>query len=183
MVMLSRPNSEISQTRPRTGVQSLVWLLCCLGSVYAAEPARPIPLVGYSELRTNLPGGRHANVRTTRAMVVNVDGTQRRSVAAELADGPDVSTQFAGWSPDGTLAVIGRGWQSPENAQWEEEHKTFRHVKEGYLLDTYLVDLATSKAENVTAVERISFYNSGVFFWPNDPTKNWSIRMPTTFRA
>ena len=29
-------------------------------------------LVGYNEFRTNLPGGRHANVRTTRAMVMRI---------------------------------------------------------------------------------------------------------------
>ena len=64
-----------------------------------------------------------------------------------------------------------RGWESAENAQWEEEHKTFRFTPEGWLVDSYLVDVATGKAENVTGVERVSFYNSGLFFWPNDPTK------------
>ena len=38
-------------------------------------------------------------------------------------------------------------------------------------MDYYLVDLATRKAENITAVDRLSIYNSGVFFWPNDLTK------------
>jgi TolB protein len=38
-------------------------------------------------------------------------------------------------------------------------------------LDSYLVDLASGKAENVTAVQRISFYNGGLFFWPNDSSK------------
>lgn len=28
--------------------------------------------------------------------------------------------------------------------------------------------LSSGQAENVTAVERVSFYNSGLFFWPND---------------
>ena len=128
-------------------------------------------LIGYSELRTDVPGGRHANVRTMRAMVVKADGTGRREMAGELASDADTSTQFAGWSPDGKTAIIHRGWNSPENAQWEEEHKTFRFTEEGCLLDCYLVDLATGKAENITAVDRVSFYNSGVFFWPNDPTK------------
>src|SRR5207253_740066 len=40
-----------------------------------------------------------------------------------------------------------------------------------WLLDTYLLELATGKATNVTAVERVSNYNSGLFYWPNDPTK------------
>jgi TolB protein len=144
------------------------WLLFVyIAALSAQEPSPSDALVGYTELQTNLPGGRHANMR---AAVVNADGSGTRLVAPELANEPDSWTQFAGWSPDGRTAVLGRGWQSPENARWEEEHKTFRHTREGWLLDAYLVDIATGQAANVTAVERISFYNS-VFFWPGDPTK------------
>lgn len=135
------------------------------------EPPMSLPLVGYNEHRTNLPGGRHANVITNRAMVVKADGTERRSIGGELVNEAGTWTQFAGWSPDGKTAVVLRGWESVENAQWEEEHKTFRFTPEGWLVDSYLVDLATGKVENVTGVERVSFYNSGLFFWPNDPTK------------
>jgi Tol biopolymer transport system component len=127
-------------------------------------------LIGYTEFQSNLPGGRHANGRTMRAYVVNADGSGRRAIGAELADRPDSWTQFAGWSPDGRTAVVHRGWESPENARWEEEHKTFRFNAEGWLLDSYLVDMATGKAQNVTAVERVSFYNTA-FFWPGDGTK------------
>lgn len=138
--------------------------------VAADEPVPRQPLVGFTELQTSLPGGRHANVRTMRAVVVRADGSGRRHLTPELSTEPDTWTQFAGWSPDGGTAVVGRGWQSPANAQWEEEHKTFRHTAEGWLYDAYLVDIATGQATNVTAVERVSFYNS-IFFWPGDPTK------------
>jgi TolB protein len=148
-------------------VLTLVWLLS--QSDLGATPPRP--LLGYTELRTNLPGGRHANIRTMRACVVESDGTGRRLLAPELAEQADSWTQFAGWSPDGTTAVLGRGWQSPENAQWEEEHKTFRFVPEGWLYDTYLFDLMSGKSTNVTAIDRVSFYNSGVFFWPKNQAK------------
>lgn len=131
----------------------------------------PIPLIGYTEFQTNLPGGRHANERTMRAMVVRADGSDRRPLAAELADNPNAWTQFVGWSPDGRTAIVARGWQDPENAKWEEEHKTFRFTKEGWSLDSYLVDLAAGKTTNVTAVDRVSFYNGGLFYWPNEPTK------------
>src|SRR5438876_831725 len=34
-----------------------------------------------------------------------------------------------------------------------------------------LVDLATGATTNLTAIERVSFHNSGLFFWPGDPAK------------
>jgi TolB protein len=131
----------------------------------------PEPLIGYTELRTDLPGGRHANVATTRATVVRLDGTGRRRIGEGLVREPDSSTHFAGWSPDGRLAIVGSGWESPENARWEEEHRQFRYTAEGWRYDVNLVDLATGAATNLTAVDRVSFHNSGLFFWPGDPTK------------
>ncbi len=142
------------------------------GSLFAASVAkRPRELIGFTEFRTNLPGGRHANGITMRAGVVRADGTHHRLVASELSRKPNTWTQFAGWSPDGRQAIIGSGWESPENAAWEEEHKTFRFTREGWLCDTLLLNLASGKLTNVTAVERASFYNTGVFFWPKDPKK------------
>ena len=131
----------------------------------------PDSLIGYTELHTNLPGGRHANVTTMRAMVVRADGTGRHALAESLTGEANAWTQFAGWSPDGRTAVIGRGWESPENGAWEEEHKTFRFNADGWLYDMYLLDLASGTLTNLTAVERVSFHNSGLFFWPNDPSK------------
>ena len=139
-----------------------VFSICATLLADAASP----PLIGYTELRTDLPGGRHANVRTMRSVVVNVDGTGRRELGAELADRPDAWTQFAGWSPDGRQAVISRGWQDPGNARWEEEHKTFRMEAGKWMLDSCLLDLATGRLTNLTAVERVSHYNGGLFFLP-----------------
>jgi arylsulfatase A len=136
------------------------------------RPAWPDTLIGYTEFRTNLPGGRHANVTTQRACVVGASGRERQVVAESLAKGkPHTWTQFAGWSLDGKLAIIGNGWESPQNAAWEEEHRQFRFSAEGWLYDTCLVDLATGVVENVTAVERASFYNTGVYFWPGENTE------------
>lgn len=128
-------------------------------------------LIGYTVMRTNLPGGRHANIRTMRAHVMNSDGTAAHEIAGDLVTEPDTWTQFAGWSPDGTTAIVARGWQSPENAAIEEERKGFHFTKDGWLLDSYLVDVATGITKNVTSVDRVSFYNGGLFFWPGDATK------------
>jgi Tol biopolymer transport system component len=157
--------------RIRFGVLHFLWFWSLCSTANPAEPIRPSLLVGYNEHRTNLPGGRQANVSTNRAMLVKADGSGQRRLAADLANEAGAWTQFAGWSPDGKTAVIGRGWESVENARWEEEHKTFRFSQEGWLYDSYLVDMATEKAVNVTATERVSFYNTGLFFWPNDPQK------------
>ena len=122
--------------------------------------------IGYTEYRTNLPT-RYDNQITSRAFVVRRDGTERHMLAEELAREPHSWTQFAGWSPDGKQAIIGRGWESPENGAWEEEHKTFR-MTEGWLYDMCLLDMETGKLVNVTGVERVSNYNGGLFFVPGE---------------
>ena len=137
----------------------------------AAISNNSAPFIGYTELRTDLPGGRAANVFTMRACVVRADGTGRSEVAPQLVTNANSWTQFAGWTPDGRQAIILSGWESRENAAWEEEHKTFRMVDGAWLMDAWLVDMATGKAINVTTVERVSHYNSGLFFWPNDPQR------------
>lgn len=137
----------------------------------ATDPELPNLWIGYNEHRTNLPGGRLANISTNRAMIVKADGTERRQLGGELVNEPEAWTQFAGWSPDGRTAIVGRGWESVENAKWEEKNKTFRFNAEGWLYDTFLIDVDSGKATNVTAVERVSFYNSGLFYWQNNPEK------------
>lgn len=145
-------------------------------AIFAAIQKRAAPswadgLIGFTEMRTDLPGGRQANIRTMRARIAKMDGSENREVAAQLVDSPDAWTQFAGWSPDGKTAMIARGWESAENAKIEEEQKTFHFTKEGWSLDTHFVELATGRTENVTATERVSFYNGGLFFWPGDASK------------
>jgi Tol biopolymer transport system component len=61
-----------------------------------------------------------------------------------------------------------RGWETPENAAWEEEHKSFR-FNDDWRLDIFLYEMKTGKLTNLTAVERVSGYNSGLFFWPQKP--------------
>ena len=127
--------------------------------------------IGFTELQTNREGGRHANMITMRAAIVRADGRQHRRLGREFSRKPNTWTQFAGWSPNGEQAILGNGWESQENGAWEEAKKTFRFQKEGWLYDTLLFDLRTGKTTNVTAVERVSFYNTGVFFWPKQPNR------------
>jgi TolB protein len=143
--------------------------VCCTGQ--SVRPAESAPWIGYTELRTDRPGGRQANVATMRAMLIRADGSGRHELVPSLARDPDTWTQFAGWSPDGGMAVVGRGWESPENARWEEEHREFHFTAAGWLYDMVLVDVATGQVTNVTAVQRVSFYNTGLFFWLGDPDR------------
>jgi Tol biopolymer transport system component len=142
-------------------------------ALFAADKDEPPPeaLIGYTEFRCDLPSGRHANVTTRHAVVVKADGTGRRVLAEELTREKHSWTEFVGWSPGGKLAILYRGWESAENGKWEEEHKDFRFTAEHWRLDSYLLDLATGKATNLTAVERVSFYNGNLTFWPGDATK------------
>ncbi|MBL6705198.1 MAG: hypothetical protein ISQ06_03745 [Planctomycetaceae bacterium] len=83
-------------------------------------------LIGYTEGRNDLKGGQFVNWRTNRACVVRSDGTGRKVLAEELTRTENSWTQFAGWSPDGRQAIVLSLWESPENAAWEREHRTFR---------------------------------------------------------
>lgn len=120
--------------------------------------------IGYTAYQTTLPT-RFDNQITSRAHLVRADGSDNREVAGELIDGPNQWTQFAGWSPDGTTAVIHAGWESPENGAWEEENKTFR-MTEGWKLDAYFHELKSGSLHNLSAVERVSDYNAGIVFVP-----------------
>lgn len=142
------------------------WLLALLAGMPVGADDSATLRLGYTELRTNLPGGRHANVRTMRAAAVDETGRQHRRLADELIDGPDSWTQFAGWSPDGRQAIVNLGWQDPENAQWEEQHQSFRMAPGKWRLDCCLVNPTTGASVNLTAIERVSHYNAGLFFKP-----------------
>ncbi|MFM8584169.1 MAG: hypothetical protein ACKOFW_22145 [Planctomycetaceae bacterium] len=145
-------------------------LLACVTLAHAdsglSAGEREIPLIGYTEGRNDLEGGQFVNWKTNRACVVRVDGTGRRVLAENLTRKENTWTQFAGWSPDGQQAVILSLWEDPGNAAWEREHKTFR-MTEGWLVDTCLLDLATGTINNLTAVDRVSIYNTGLFFRPD----------------
>lgn len=142
-------------------------LLAALPAV-AVEPDMPPLAVGYTEHATSLSGGRLANVATGRAMLLE-PGKRPVPLAAGLADEAWSWTQFVGWFPDGATAIVGRGWEDPGNAAWEEERREFRFRPGDWLYDTFLVDLASGRATNVTAVDRVSHYNAGMFSWPGDP--------------
>lgn len=141
--------------------------LFCSTALVADETTTSKTLIGYTQFRSNLKT-RYQNVTTMRAHVVHTDGSKAQPVASQLIEKPHQWTQFAGWSPDGKQAIIGCGWESPENAAWEESHRTFRFNAEGWLYDTHLLDMATGQATNLTAVDRVSFYNTGIFFWPQN---------------
>ena len=145
-------------------------LTAILASPSAAQDQPPRPRlswwIGYTEHRNDLPEGQFANWSTSRANIVQADGLGRREVGNVLLTKEQAWTQFAGWSPDGKQAVVLSLWESPENAAWERAHKTFR-MTEGWLVDTCLVDLSSAMTTNLTAVDRVSIYNTGLFILPD----------------
>ena len=147
----------------------LQFLVSCLLMVCSEPAGEESPRdwwIGYSESRNDLPEGQFANWITRRAYVVRTDGSQRRSIGAELASQEHSWTQFAGWSPDGRHAIVYSSWEDPANAQWEREHKTFR-MTEGWLVDSCLVDINNGSIQNLTSSKRVSIYNTGLFFLPD----------------
>jgi len=158
--------------RPFCSVITLIHaLLCCCVPMplIAEEPknigVRPVAWIGYTEGRNDLPDGQYVNWLTNRACVVRADGSERQLIGGELAKSGESWTQFSGWSPDGQEAIVLSAWESAANAAWERQHKTFR-MTEGWLMDAFLIDLNTRRSTNVTAVERVSDYNS-VSFTPD----------------
>lgn len=167
---------ETGRMNTQCAIARRSFLARCTAFALAAQGCATAPLnggkrrsIGYTEYRTNLET-RYLNQITSRACVVRDDGTGRRELAPELVEKEHSWTQFAGWSPDGRYAILGGGWESPENGAWEEEHKTFR-MTEGWRYDTYLLHMATGTLTNVTEVDRVSPYNSGVFFIPGTPPR------------
>lgn len=90
-------------------------VLLCFGQSNA-DDLGIAPLIGYTELQTNLPGGRHANVRTMRAMVIRRDGTDRRSIGQELANEADAGRSLRAGPRMGRwplLVAAGRTLRTP----------------------------------------------------------------------
>ena len=165
-----RTVAAISYHGIRATLVVLVVTMLPIQSVFADPPqesGQPWPLIGYSEGRNDLPEGQFANWSTRRACIVHADGTGRRVIAADLAEREHSWTQFGGWSPDGRQAVVLSLWESPQNAAWEREHRTFR-MTEGWLVDTCLVDHQSGAIINLTAIDRVSIYNTGLFFLPDE---------------
>jgi Tol biopolymer transport system component len=131
-----------------------------------AQDIRPTRWIGYTESRNDLPGGQYENWVTSRACLVRADGTERRLIGDSLLKDKNSWTQFAGWSPEGGRAIVLSLWESPENAAWERAHKTFR-MTEGWLVDSCLIDLASGSITNLTEIDRVSIYNTGLFFLPD----------------
>jgi len=127
--------------------------------------------IGYTTHRTNLPGGQFANFSTSRAFLVKGDGSETTELGPDLTKKENQWTQLAGWSPDGRQAIMYQAWESAENGAWEHKNKTFRFTAEHWLMDLVLFDVDNKKATNLTSVERVSFYNGNLLFWPNQPKR------------
>jgi TolB protein len=146
-------------------LSTVLGILSFAGVEAFAQTSRPDLLIGYTEGRNDLPNGQFANWVTQRACLVNANGEGREVLLPELTEKPHSWTQFAGWSPDGTQAVVLSLWESPDNAAWEREHKTFR-MTEGWLVDSCLLNISDRAFRNLTEIDRVSIYNTGLFFLP-----------------
>ena len=127
----------LRSTRRAAAVACVTWLsIGLLGGkcVHAQDSAngsgpinaKPMQWIGYTEGRNDRPEGQFANWVTQRSRMVRADGSESQSIGDALIDRPNTWTQFAGWSPDGKTAILGKHWESPENAAWERAAKTFR---------------------------------------------------------
>ncbi len=130
------------------------------------ELTKPKYWIGYTEHRNDLPEGQYGNWKTSRSFLVQANGEGRREIGNELISKEHSWTQFAGWAPDGKQAILLSLWESPENAAWERVNKTFR-MTEGWLVDTCLYEISSGRITNLTEIDRVSIYNTGLFFLPD----------------
>lgn len=150
-----------------TFIVSVLFTLVVPAFAQNVQPlSQPNYLIGYTEHRNDLPEGQYVNWETSRAFLVQANGQSRREIGHELISKEHSWIQFAGWSPDGTKAILLSLWESPENAAWERSNKTFR-MTEGWLVDTCLYELASGRITNLTEIDRVSIYNTGLFFLPD----------------
>jgi hypothetical protein len=78
---------NFSQGTQRLFVAGIILVVAHGATLRAEEPPSRDQRIGFTELRTNLPGGRHANVRTMRAVVARPgvgEGAQQREAAGDL---------------------------------------------------------------------------------------------------
>ena len=125
--------------------------------------------IGFTVQRTDLPGGRAVNKSTQTAWIISVKTGNKIQVGSSLKQ-PDFSNtavRFSRWSPDNTKVILEKHWADPANARWEEEYRQKR-LTEGHLVDSYIFDLHSNNAINLTAIDRVSEYNTELFYWPND---------------
>ena len=105
----------------------------------------PDLLIGYTEFRTDLPGGRYVSVATMRAAVVKADGTGRRVLAEELTREKNSWTQFRGWSPDGKTAIFSAAGERRERQVGGGAQGSSATPRAADSCDGYLFDLAAAR--------------------------------------
>ncbi|MCL1795141.1 MAG: hypothetical protein FWG34_14900 [Oscillospiraceae bacterium] len=124
--------------------------------------------IAYSQSKTNLKGGKWANVATTKSYIVNMadDGATQEpfEIASEYKyeNGREWSVQFAGWDSDSEIRFY-RAWTEQEHAQKEEEKKSFIFDNDKKILHTWKYNLDTGEAADITEIEKVSDYCTGFY--------------------
>jgi len=111
--------------------------------------------------------------RSRRAIDGTGRGFWRRAGARN-----DAWTQFAGLVPDGRLAIIGRGWESPENASWEEKHRPSATMQRVGLYDSTLATVEAGRHEPHRC-QRVSSTNKGIIILAYRPDQTRIPGYPT----
>ncbi len=164
---------------------SLILPACCVphvevARVWVATPYEECDLnLQMSELpfdlalnvnRTDRPFGRYDGFNSYRPHVIFRNGSERE-LSAPINDRPQENyISFNRWTLDGSALLLNKQWEDPQHAMLEEVKREMLLDPVKYRMDILRVTLS-GLYKNLTGRNPVSFYNSGVFFWPLNPSR------------
>lgn len=163
---MRRSGYDIRNTwRTRTRAAALAALLSA-GPVDTAGALDRGLSLGYTTLATAIPGGRHQNIRTMRAMRMRLDGSAPSEIDASAIANADTWTSVASCASDGTI-YMQIGWQSPVNAVHEELARSHLFRPGSWMLDVAARIPGSTRSINLSDRDRISHINLGPLAMPS----------------
>lgn len=134
------------------------------------NPGIDLPFeIAFTLNRTNLTYGRYDGLTSSRAHVLYKNRTSEELGAHLIPKEKkgQMGIQVGSWFGDNL--VLNTFSEDPQHAMYEEAVKSILITQADYLNDTYIYDFNTYK--NLTVIERVSNYNSGIQKYLNDSNK------------
>lgn len=118
--------------------------------------------VGFTILNTQLPYGRYDSQSSMRPKIIHAHTQAIEDISLGSIDNPkNTGSEFLNFYHDARTVYFSKCWEDPQNGMIEQLVGEFRYSAANYLCDTYSYDRKTGIATNLTAIDRVSYYNGG----------------------